>query len=414
MALTLTRWVTIFVLACAAIVIWQAPARSGGRPIDENPYYFGQQFGWPDAGTRLARANLRLRVLELRDSSMGLPVVRVARPGLTILTDGMIPDTIQRSVRSALTAAWARYQAGTRYPVVVAVVTDTSRQNGGLPMATTGWAEAYTFPPDSTNRACRVVMRVAYPLWRADSARPHSLRNQVVRVLTLQSTERAVLGPCALYATFGQPGGTVSGWLASTAWLAVADVDWSRPSPIVQNDLNWADAGPSNLLAVVTGGYDYFWITRNFLSKDAVACIAGRTDRCATALQSNVDMSKDQRAWDADVIDSRTLNGYTRWYWWGRGGNFGPAESWVVSDMVRELGRERFEAFWTSAAPPNLAFMRAAGEPLGTWLERWAHREYGRDELGPWMPEWARWAGLLLMAAGLGVAMLFARERRVA
>lgn len=416
MALTPGRWLTIFVLSCAAIVIWLAPARFGDASINSSvsSYYSGPPFGWPDAAARLEATNLRLRVLELRDSSMGAPVERTAGAGLTIITDRMIPDTIQQAVRSALISAWARYGAGARYPVLVAVVADTSRMNDRLPMANTNRTEAYTFPPDSATPACRILVRVAYPLWRADSGRAHVFQNQVVRVLTLQSTERAILGPCALYATFGGPGPSIAKWLAGTNWLPAADVDWSRPSPIVRSDLNWGDATQTGLLATVMGSEGVVSEARQFLATDAVACIAGRVDQCSTALQSGIQRDKDSQAWQADVIEARMLGGLGRWYWgWGRSGNLGPAENWLLSDMIRDLGADRFEAFWTSGAPPDTAFAHAAGEPFGAWVKRWARRQYGRAEVGPWMPVWARWAGLFVVAAGLGVAMVFGRERRV-
>ncbi len=419
MALTFRRWLTIFVLACAAIVVWQAPVRSGGAPIEQyaNQYGFGRQFGWPSAAARLGAANLRLRLLELRDSALGPAAVRAARPGLTLAFDRRIPDPIRQSVQAAMTGTWARYAAGTKYPVLVAVVVDTVKTMGGIPMANTNVNEAYTFLPDSAAPACRVLVRVGYPLWRADSARPHSWRNQVARILTLQSTGREVLGPCALYATFGQPGPQVARWLANTQWLAAGDVDWSRPSPIVKNSLSWTDVTQGGLLARLAGGDGPTWEARDILTVGGVGCVAGNASRCAAAVQAPIALSKDTRAWNTNVIDAENLHGYGRWYWywvWNRDGSLGPAESWLLSDMVRDLGRERFQTFWTSAAPADSAFARATGEPFGAWLQRWAWREYGRDQLGPWLPVWARWAGLLVVAAGLGVAMVFARERRVA
>ncbi len=417
MALTGRRWVVIFVLACAAVVVWKAPPRPNPRAYAASRYIspFGLRYGWPDAAARLEAANLRLRLLEIRDSALGPRVVSAARSGLTVLTDPAIPDSIGRATRAALEGAWARYDAGTRFPVLVAVVMDTSKYNDGLPMSHANPVEGYTFPPDSGVQACRVLIRVAFPLRPAPASAPvvHSLRNRVVRALTLRSTDRAALGPCALYATFGKPGAQVARWLASTGWEPVQDVDWSQPSPIVQNDISWQFSYYDDLAAWVSGGSNQSWWIRSILSDDAIACIGGEPARCSAGIESDEAASKDARAWRAQVIDARSFAVYRGWYY-GWANHFGPAESWLISDMVRGLGRERFAAFWRSPANVDTAFAQASGTPLGTWAEHWAQRQYGHDDLGPVIPRRAWWAGLVVLVMGLGAAIGFARERQVA
>ncbi|MDE3052250.1 MAG: hypothetical protein KGL38_00020 [Gemmatimonadota bacterium] len=415
MALTWRRWVAVFVLACAAAVVWLAPPRPI-QPTNAGSRYasnFGSRYGWPDAAERLEAANLRLRLLEIRDSAMGPGVVAAARPGLTILTDPAIPDSISRSVGASLDAAWARYDAGTRFPVLVAIVADTSKYNDGLPMLHASPAEGYTFPPDSATAACRVLVRVTFPLQGAGAPETRGLRNRLIRALTLHSTDRATLGPCALYATFGRPGRHVVEWLASAGWEPVQDVDWSQPSPTVLTDLSWQFGVYEDLATSVAGGSAQSWWIRSFLSNDAIACVGGESARCVTGIEAGEPAGKDARAWRDQVIDARSYGVYRGWYF-GWGNHFGPAETWLVSDMVRELGRERFAEFWTSPADVSSAFAQAAGTPLGAWAQQWARRQYGRDDLGPVVPARTWWAGLLALVAGLGVALALARERQVA
>lgn len=415
MALTWRRWVAIFVLACAAVVVWQAPPRPDPRVYAASRYVspLGLQYGWPTAAARLEAANLRLRLLEIRDSALGPRVVAAAKPGLTVVTDRAIPDSIERATRSALDAAWARYGAGTRVPVLVAVVTDTSKYNDGLPMSHANPVQGYTFPPDSATAACRVLVRVTIPLRPPMEPELHAMRGRVIRALTLRSANRTMLGPCALYATFGEPGPHVARWLASTDWEAVQDVDWSRPSPVVQNDLSWQYALYGGLEAWLTAGSDESWLVRSFLSSNAIACIGGEAARCSAGVEAEEAASKDARAWRAGVIDARSFMLYRGWYsYWNT--HFGPAESWLISDMVRDLGRERFAGFWRSPADVDSAFARAAGTPFGAWVEQWARRQYGRDDLGPRLPARAWWAGFIGIVAGLAVAIAFARERQAA
>lgn len=415
MALTWRRWVSIFVLACSAAVVWLAPARPNPRMYAGSRYVspFGLRYGWPDATARLEAANLRLRLLEIRDSAMGPAVVAAAGPGLTVLIDPAIPDSIGRAARGALDTAWARYDAGQHFPVLVAIVSDTSKYNDGLPMSHANPVEGYTFPPDSATAACRVLVRVALPLQSAIVPGTRGLRNRATQALTLHSTGRATLGPCALYATFGRPGRHVAQWLANTGWEPVQDVDWSQPSPIVQTDFSWQFGAYEDLSAWLDGGSAKSWWIRFFLPDDAIACVGGKTDRCSAGIEAGEAASKDSRVWRSQVIDARAYGVYRGWYF-GWGNYFGPGESWLVSDMVRGLGRERFAAFWSSPADVDTAFAHAAGTPLGAWTQQWAWRQYGRDDLGPVIPERAWWAGLIVLVAGLGAAIGFARERQVA
>ncbi len=415
MALTGRRWLTIFVLACAAVVVWQAPPRPDPRVYAASRYVspLGLQYGWPTASARLEAANLRLRLLELRDSAFGSGVITAARPGLTVLTDPAIPDSVRRETRSAFDVAWARYDAGTRVPVLIAVVVDTSKYNDGLPMSHPNAVQGYTFPPDSATAACRVLVRVTTPLRPPMARELHALRGRVVRALTLRSTNRAMLGPCALYATFGPPGPRVAQWLATTDWESIQNVDWTQPSPTVQSDLAWQYAQYGGLAAWLDAGGDRTWLLRSFMSSNAIACIGGEAARCSAGVEAEEVATKDGRAWRHQVIDARNFAPYRGWYsYWN--GHFGPAESWLVSDMVREFGRTRFGAFWTSPADVDTAFAQATGTPFDTWVQRWAQRQYGHDDLGPVLPARAWWAGLLVLAAGLAVAAAFARERQVA
>lgn len=95
-------------------------------------------------------------------------------------------------------------------------------------------------------------------------------------------------------------------------------------------------------------------------------------------------------------------------------GSLGPSSGWILSDMVHDLGRDRFQRFWSAPDSLSAAFEQAAGVPLGTWLRRWARRAYGPDVLGPSIPMRARIAGVLVLIVGLVVAAGFASERRVA
>lgn len=57
--------------------------------------------------------------------------------------------------------------------------------------------------------------------------------------------------------------------------------------------------------------------------------------------------------------------------------SLGRREPFLLADMVRTLGRERFARFWTSGDAVPVAFEKAAGEPLEQWTSRWIVAQYG-------------------------------------
>ncbi|MGH7689960.1 MAG: hypothetical protein ACREN3_10175, partial [Gemmatimonadaceae bacterium] len=353
---------------------------------------------------------LRLRVLELRDSVFVPSVMAAATPGLRVLVDPQIPDPIGRTVTAVLEDTWRSYNAGRRYPVIAAVVQDTGRMRDGLPLATTGPVYAEVFPPDSATPACRVLVRVNVKMsGRAESGNVAYARKNATQALANESLGPTALGPCAMYATFGQPGSGIATWLAATAWRPGRIVDWSRRSPV------WGDYYVryriSRPLVDFSGRTTRAWQMRDELSDDGIACVGGDDTRCVSGVEAPAVAIPGEGAWQTSVVDIRASAYVSRY---GSAGSLGPSTGWILSEMVRDLGRERFQRFWSSSGSLSDAFQRAAGTPLGGWLEQWARRTYGADVLGPSIPKRAWLSGTLLLIAGLIVAMVFASERRVA
>ncbi len=416
MALTPRRWLVVAVLACAAIAVWQLPAgRSApfpgpavaGRFI---PFYgYVRRYGWPDATARLGQATLHLRLLELRDSVFTPRVLAEPNPGLQVIVDRQFPDSIRLAMTRVLEAAWGAYHPGNRHPTIVALIQDTTTKFEGLPMGRTHYVGAEVFPPDTTTSACRVVARVRVALGRARANDAVSYtRSMVMQQLVTPYTGRTILGPCAMYATFGRPGPGIAHWLVQTGWNAAQAVDWNRDSPVWHDDY-YVRYGSRRSLLDLVGLQSPAWDMRSRLSDDGIACVGGDDARCVSGLMQPAFAMAQDRSWRANVIDVG---------WWYSGQmmsmpGLGPTTGWILSDMVRDLGRQRFHVFWTSTGTPAEAFARATEEPLGVWLRRWAQRTYGSDVLGPTTPERGRLAGLVVLVGGLIVAMVFATERRV-
>jgi hypothetical protein len=421
MALTPRRWVTIAVLACAALAVWLLPPR-GGAPTRENRFTFRgvyvdghgfvRRYGWPDASTRLGAATLHLRLLQIRDSVFTPAVLSRASKGLTVLTDQRFPDSVAHILTDATEAAWRSSNPGTRVPVVVAFVDDTTHTLDGLPIGANGYGYAHVFTPDSATAACRVVLRLDVDLAHHDTKWARRVANwMLMRGALVQPSQISVLGPCLLYATYGSPGPRVAAWLENSDWLAARSMAPTRASPIWLNDFQYTyQAGPMTLGLF---GYpaDLGWRVRYRLSEDAIACVSGTTSRCVKGLMRGGPEMPADSVWHQRVIDIRS---YVVSYGMAQDATLGPASGWVLSDMVHDLGPAQFQAFWQSSDSVPVAFANAAHEPLGDWLHGWAVRQYGSDVRGPSVEARAPVAGIVVVLLALLAAVGFARERRVA
>lgn len=411
MALTFRRWMVVAILACATVAVWQIPPSDarpvlGGKRLPRFVPGLGhvRRFGWPDAAARLGQANLRLRLVELRDSALGTaaPVHGESEP--RVLVDHQIPDRIARALEGSLRQQWVSQNVGARYPVTVAVVEDISRYNHGLPMATSVYpVSSYPFLPDAGHPDCQVLVRVRVPLW-GDS---RWMRNLAHDGLASRAAARTMLSACALYATFGPPGPGIEQWLRGTDWSFAQSVDWTRKSIPWIESIQYGDTA----LASVTGLESATWMLRSQLAPDAAACMAGNPSRCARALLTWPAPAFVDTTWQTHVAGVESFSAYGPM--WGWNAHLGPTQGLILSDLANALGRERFAEFWASALPPDSAYAAVTHASLGDWLVGWAQRTYGREVAGPWIPPQARLAGVVVVLLGLGVAMGFARERRV-
>jgi hypothetical protein len=81
--------------------------------------------------------------------------------------------------------------------------------------------------------------------------------------------------------------------------------------------------------------------------------------------------------------------------------------------MVRTLGKDRFTSFWRSNETVPDAFRAATNESLDSWVHDWAVRMYGPIAAGPGLDIGNVIYGILLLLAGVAVALRVARLRRV-
>ncbi len=413
MALTNKGWVAAAIASCA--IIWFAlffgHAAAVRTASEEQPDVLGawQQSRQTPLGAaegRLAQANDRLRMLEIRES-----VVRMAgnRDSLSIILDPRIlPDTRNR-IEGALRREWTTLGIVPRRPVIIALVGDTVWHSRGLPRNPPPLFAApieISLPSANTGGACVSLMRLS----RIPNAN-NEITRQVRANLSSSETIAALLSPCAFFAAFGEPGPAVRSWLVDGQITASRFAGWNEaPSPwraaIDEQTYHTSFADALSLTA------DPAWQIRKYVGPSGIACLANEKNACRDIVLAVRRPSPDS-SWRANVINSSGTS-LASFYLPRAPTPLGPGSGWILSEMVRTLGRERFEKFWTSNLPVAEAFKQASGDDIHDWTRTWALRMYGPAQVGPHLSGLGLATGLFILVIAVAGAGWIETRRRVA
>jgi hypothetical protein len=402
MALTNKLWAVLAAAGC--VLIWLALLfrfdASGGPKTDVDDPLAGWRPPKPSplaiAERRVAAANDRLRLLEIRDS-----LVRLAggRGAFFVTVDSRLPAETHDRIAKLIQQHWGALAISGARPVVVAVVIDSAVKPHGLPIPDR-YAYAVpinTFIPSAnTNGSCVSVLRLRFN--PAFNSQP----NRQFRA-TLSSTETidALLSPCAFFAAFGEPGPQVRDWLLGSQISVGKFAEWNEASGPWKPALDTPGYG-LNIAEVMALASDPTWRLRKYVAPQGIGCLAGEPRLCATTVLQT-GRATDDSSWSANVVTSSGTS-LRSFYLPQHPTPLGPSDGWILSEMVRTLGRDRFEKFWTSALPVAEAFHQASGEDIQDWTRRWAVRTYGPAQVGPSMSNLGLGTGLVIVLLGLGGA----------
>ena len=390
MALTFPRWAAIFLAGALVIVvaIWrETPPDDVNRmppPTTETRRSIAQR--------HLSDAANRLRILQLRDSvrrSLGTPADSRSR----LVIGGSL--TAERPVLERAAELVPQPSQG-GVPVDVAIVSDSGSLIAGINSNKgSRMSPAYVLP-DSRSARCMVIVR--YSSFGATTAD----RRLFARRLFAEYRRDRMVGPCAYYAAFGHPGPQIRQWLERHDWSIGIVGDWSAaPDP-------WQDdAGPPRLLLAFDPQFD--WRFRAITSPEHLRCTAGDVDECERLIAEGLPPRRSLHEFSVNWGQIVDPSGNRPAYWRMMYTPFGPREDWVLAEMVRTLGPERFRKFWTSNAGPAEAFRSATGTTLGDWTREWSERTYGPQVRGPGVP--LSVIGWSLLVAGLALAFAMATAR---
>lgn len=372
MARQLKWWIAAALLVCAAVGVAYLPPRAAPvftrrfRVLGPPPPY---QVRVEELAAAWRSAALQLRLRRYRDQLR--PELERRRaldlPGPALLIDWPdAPDSLRRRAAAHLDAEWRELGIGvSKISVGVVVLLESPRPDPGQPRAPL--VTAYLLP-DTTDRSTCLVLQ------------------------TFSRAERwplPNLGLCAFYAAFGTPGTGVRRWLGGRGFDLALWPEWGRVRPA---------GGPEWLLDPKK---PWFWsqVYRN--QPDGIACLAGRPDRCRSAVLGVAPLDHDPPPL---VVDEG--------FWWLNPPALAGASEYLA-DVVRTVGRERFQYFWNSELPADTALAAALRQPVGEWTQQWQAGLLPPIQLGPTMAPGPVLLGLLLAAIALGLAVRTSARREV-
>jgi hypothetical protein len=403
MALTTWKWSIGLATACALVWFWLFQGQHPGdavQPFAPSALPAGAATS-PPVSADMNRATERLRLLQIRDSLVS--VASKSSDGLTVMIAPGYGAPLQRALETKLRDRWSRLRTPAKLPVVIAAVIDSASTVAGFPRRKPSVAllPITTFLPGAAT-ASRCVSVVRIPVV-VDARSPKF----IVPNLLSPETIDGLLSPCIYYAAFGTPGPGVERWLRDGGWRAAHHTEWWSPAPRWSEYVN----GMGPLLDRLASRAEPSWQVRWVLSVPGVGCLGGESGRCLEAATTS-QPTQDDSVWRANVVSSNGTNQFSFYRPW-TAASLGPYDGWLVSEMVRSLGPERFSAFWQSRAPVSDAFRAASGEELDDWIRDWGNRIYGSIAIGPGLPFTAVIAGLLVFGLSVLTAVSIARRRRV-
>jgi len=295
---------------------------------------------------------------------------------------------VVRYIEAALDTAWQALGLG-ETKVRVAVVLELAQPRTVADRPTPAEGAAY-LAPDSTDRTTCIALLPAGPYWTR-----YLLGKREAAYASFGGFAQwlqAGLGPCAFYAAFGTPGKPVRRWLAARNW----DVAFYLGSHGI------VGGRFSSLDLLGDSRYSWYWDNVYSFPPATVACLAGRSSGCRAAVLEGSDAASPPAGPQVVRPERR---------WW-RAQRLLPGERYL-SDVARDVGRERFQGFWASSLPVDTALAAALKQPVGEWTAQWERRFIAPIPLGPAAPWGATAVALLLGAVAVVAVMLTASRRQV-
>ncbi len=394
MALTTRQWGTLFVLGGATLVVaaWPTP-RSGTRLGEPTPVTLSRQI-IDRADRNLTRASRALGALQQRDAVLRAAPTR----GPSITFQGRLPLAAQQALSDAFESILGELQPlSAEVAVRVVVIADSTRRGLNDP------GGVWYFTPTATDgHTCLVLRYVDVFRFASVAAAGKQSRGEN------REGMRQVVGLCSFYAAFGLAGPNIEPWLRAQNFFSAQESNWQRgrrpidelPVEYIHDTTGRMTLSIGDLLVALSEGL------RGPEDRSTIqqrACANGDLARCTEMVLHPERMLTTPPMGPAYSV-AATGDWQPNWL----------EPRWLLADVVRWGGRERFAHFWRSPLPLDSAFATAMGVPINRWTSNWLRTRYSRTRFGPGVPAATWLLGLLVGALAACVALALAGRRQVA
>ena len=394
MASGVRLWVGAVVLTCGIVAAASLPFR-GTRATTRGAVFLSRlpqstsarqraqaladEWRAAQAASRLKGERVRLR------ARLATSNPESDRPFLIMSHADSGATALQALVAALVDSAW-RDLGLAETKITVGVVLDQIEEiDASLPREES-WGPSYLLP-DSADRTVCLVRLVENAGWR------RAVQRESATTAWLRQWLKSSLGPCAFVAAYGMPGRSVRNWLSGRAFDLALTPSWDDSVSIGGRTGAWLTLGEGRR-------WRWWWDYIYQQSFPAVACLGQRVAGCREAVLAAADV---ESARSAVVMTSRRF--------WQRqrliGGTF------YLSDVAREVGRDRFLEFWSSRLPVDTSLARALRRPVGEWTAAWQQRLLPAQlRLGASAPAGASLLAAFLAAVAVATVALTARKRQ--
>jgi hypothetical protein len=404
MALTPLRWIGMAIVGCLLMLVLVLElvspaaerrverfspvvnARAGVLPVDTvEARLAGVTSYWNTQAFLLAG---RYRILQILDSAKRVMGASRDTGAVRVFVDRGITPPLRVGIDGTMNRVKAAIASEPpKAGVDVFFAYDTARFERGVARTMIYGVETRYELPSGPGQRCLVYARLG-------NMNPDAL----LRDLRTQAAADQFLGPCAFYAAFGEPGPHIRDWLMAGAWRFTVDGSWTVET--------WRSSRSSGReteiftsISPVLG-----WLRPQ---SGAVQCVKGNLELCDAAAHLFPEVRPGARAVGAATIGLR-VGSPTRWLPSG----LGPRGADFLADAVRTLGRERFQAFWTSPDSLPVAFEKATGQPWGEWINGWMTEKYGTIRSGPGVSPYTFGTATLIVILSVMITLRFAVQRQ--
>lgn len=391
MASGVRLWLGAVVLTCGIVATASLPFQ-GTRATDRSAFFFSRlpqltparqraqaladEWRAAQAASRLKEERARLR------ARLAASNLEFDRP-FTIMTGADSGATaLQTLVAALVDSAWRDLGLAETKITVGLVLDQTEATDTSLPREES-WGPSYLLP-DSADRTVCLVRLVENAGWRRAVQRESGST-------WLRQWLKSSLGPCAFIAAYGMPGRSVRSWLSGRGFDLALTPSW--------DDSVYSGSRTASPL-MIGDQRRWWWDYLYHQSFPAIACLAQRVAGCREAVLAGFDVESER---STVVITSRSF--------WRRQRLIGGTS--YLSDVAREVGRDRFLEFWNSRLPVDTSLARALRRPVGEWTASWQQRFLPAQlRLGPSAPPGASVLAAFLAAVAVATVAVTARKRQ--